>query len=50
MENVIEEYCENELILFGELTGKGLSEYYDAMCIQDQYGEYVDLKPKEQTK
>lgn len=39
----IENYCENELVLFGKLTSKGLEEYYSIICIQDENGEWVKL-------
>ena len=50
LEEIIEEYCENELVLFGELTSKGLELYTMEISIQDENGEWVTLNLKEQTK
>lgn len=44
MSELIDDYCENELVLFGELTSKGLEEYYSMISIQDPEGNWVTLK------
>lgn len=44
MQDLIEEYCENELVLFGQLTSRGLEEYYSIITIQDPEGNWVTLK------